>query len=83
MKVYRIVWRDGVWLTLGGDEHAICACENRDALIELTRKVAARHNGEVYVCDQMGRLEVVHLYSGGAESLRYPLPARRRLIPKK
>jgi hypothetical protein len=79
-----VVWRDGVWLALGGEpEHAIGACENRDALIELTCRVAARHNGEVYVCDQLGRLDVVHLYSGGAESIRYPLPARLRLIPKK
>lgn len=81
MKLYRIVKRKGVWQVLAGEpEHAISAGDDRDSLITLARKIAARHDGEVYVSDEAGNLEIVYLYVGGAESVRYPCPPRLRLV---
>jgi hypothetical protein len=82
MKLYRIVRRDGVWHATGGDqEHALAASEDRESLIDVARKVAARQSdAEVLVFDEADRLDVVYVYSGGAESIRFPAPPRLRVV---
>jgi len=70
MKLYRIVKRDGTWYVVGGEpEHPIASSDERDQLIQLARRVAARHQGELYVYDEKFKLEFVYLYTDGAESL--------------
>jgi hypothetical protein len=72
MKLYRFGYMS-IWQALASKpEHAIsasAASEDRDAL-----KIAARHDGEVYVSDEAGTLAIVYLYMDGAESVRYPWP---------
>jgi hypothetical protein len=79
MNLYRIRWRDGVWQAVS-NEAAIAASEDRDQLIQLTRKVAARHAGELYVCDEAGKLELAYIYSEGAESVRLFGSPRLRVV---
>lgn len=70
MKLYRVVKRDGAWLVLGGEpEHSIASSEERDELILLARKVAARNKGELYMYDEKSKLELVYLYTQAIESL--------------
>jgi hypothetical protein len=70
MKLYRVVKRDGAWLVLGGEpEHSIASSEERDELILLARKVAARNKGELYMYDEKSKLELVYLYTQPIESL--------------
>ena len=69
MKLYRIRWRDGLWHVLCGEE-SIAASEDRDQLIQVARKVVARHDGELYVCNKGGSLEAMYAYTGQIESIR-------------
>jgi hypothetical protein len=70
MKLYRIVKRNGAWYVIGGEpERSIDSSDQRDHLIQLARRVAARHKGELYVYDEKSKLEFVYLYTDGAESL--------------
>ena len=82
MKLYRIVRCDGVWHALGGKpEHAIVANEDRDSLIDVARRVAARHSdAEILVFDEAGQLDVVYVYISGVESIRFPVPPRLRIV---
>lgn len=81
MKLYRVVRREGVWHAVGGDpEHAIAASNDRDALILLARRVAARQKGELYVYDEECRLELVYVYTDGIESKRRPSPGSLRIV---
>jgi len=71
MKLYRF----GYLASIGGRTGAcIAASEDRDALITLLSKIAARHDGEVYVSDEAGTLAIVYLWMDGAESARFPWP---------
>ena len=79
MKLYRIRRTHGFWELLAGDM-AIAASEDREELIQLARKVAARHDGELYVCDDAGKLEVSYLYTEGVESIQRLRPPRLRLV---
>jgi hypothetical protein len=73
MKLYRIVKRDSAWYVVGGDPgHSITSSDERDQLIQLARRVAARHKGELYVYDEKSKLEFVYLYTDGAECLHQP-----------
>jgi hypothetical protein len=81
MKLYRIVWSEGVWQAWSGDpEHAIAASDDRECLISVARTLAARHEGEVHVCDGAGRLEIIYAYPGGTESFRFPKPPHLRMV---
>ena len=79
MKLYRIRRRYGVWEVLAGDM-TIAASEDREELIQLARKVAARNDGELYVCDKAGKLEVSYFYTEGVESIQRFRPQRLRLV---
>jgi hypothetical protein len=61
-------------------EVAIAASEDKDQLVELARKVAARHDGELYVCNKAGKLEVSYIYVGGTETVRLYQPPRLRVV---
>jgi hypothetical protein len=81
MKLYRIVRHDGLWhVRTGEPEHAIGASDDREHLTQLARKLAARSEGEVHVCDEAGKLEVIYAYPGGVESFRFPRPPRLRVV---
>ena len=81
MKLYRVVWRDGVWHVLGGEpEHAIAASDDRDALILLARRVAAGRKGELYVYDKTCALEFAFLYTEAIESLHETISDSPRLV---
>jgi hypothetical protein len=74
MKLYRIVKRDGTWYVVGGEpEHPIASSDERDQLIQLAHRVAARHKGELYVYDGKSKLAFVSLYTDGAECLHQPV----------
>ena len=79
MKLYRIRRRNGFWEVLVGDM-AIAASEDREELIQLARKVAARHDGELYICDEAGKLEVSYFYKERVESIQRLRPQRLRLV---
>jgi hypothetical protein len=79
MRLYRIRRRDGFWEVLAGDM-AIAAVEEREELIQLARKVAARNNGELYVCDEAGKLETSYFYTEGVESIQRFRSQRLRLV---
>ena len=76
MKLYRIVLRDGVWQASCG-QTAIGASDDREQLIQLARKVAARNDGELYVCDAAGKLEAIYTYTQGDEAVHLFGPKRR------
>jgi hypothetical protein len=79
MKLYRIRRLHGFWEVLV-DDMAIAASKDREELIQLARKVAARNNGELYVCDEAGKLEVTYFYTEGIESIQRFRPQRLRLV---
>jgi len=81
VKLYRIVRFDGLWQALTGEpEHPIAASDDREGLTQVARKLAARYQGEVHVCDDAGKLEVIYAYPGGVESFRFPRPPRLRIV---
>ena len=79
MKIYRIVWSEGIWQALAGDpEHAVVASDDRDELTQVARQLAAQHAGEVHVHDAAGALEIIYSYLAGIESFRFPKPSRQQ-----
>jgi hypothetical protein len=81
VKLYRIIKRDGTWQVLAGDpEHSVAASERRDALTEMARELAKKHDGQVRVFDPDGRLEVVYSFETGIESIEQS-PGKLRLVP--
>jgi hypothetical protein len=81
MKLYRIVYSEGVWQAWAGEpEHAVAASDDRDQLTQVARQLAARHAGEVHVHDAAGDLEIIYAYPGGIESFRFPRPLRTQMV---
>lgn len=81
MKLYRIVYREGIWQAWAGEpEHAVAASDDRDQLTQVARQLAARHAGEVQVYDAAGELEIIYAYPGGIESFRFPRPLRPQMV---
>ena len=81
MKLYRIVYSEGVWQAWAGEpEHAVAASDDRDQLMQVARQLAARHAGEVHVHDAAGDLEIIYAYPGGIESFRFPRPLHTQMV---
>ena len=75
MKLYRIVKCGELWDALGGEpEHIIGASDDRSTVLLVARRVAARNEGEVHLCDEAGKLETIYAYRGGAELVTYLNP---------
>jgi hypothetical protein len=79
MKLYRIRWRDALWHVFSGEE-SIATSDDRDQLVQVARKVAARNFGELYVCDKRGRLEFSFIYTEGNECVRLIRRPRLRVV---
>jgi hypothetical protein len=47
----------------------------------VARRVAARNEGEVHVCDEAGKLETIYAYRGGAELVRNLKPWGLPVVP--
>ena len=60
MRLYRIEKRGEFWHALGGEpEQTIGTSEDQSTVLLVARRVAARNEGEVHLCDEAGKLETI------------------------